>query len=69
MDAAELAALRASGALAETRLTPPPAVGSPAARRATSSPFAGPDAIARAPRVPAAAPTPCRVTLPPPTSS
>jgi len=44
MDDAELAALGASGALAETRLTPPPAVGSPAARRVTTSPFAGPHA-------------------------
>ncbi len=59
MDAADLAALRASGALAETRLTPPPAVGSPAARRATASPFAGPDAASPAPRAPrAAAPAP-----------
>ncbi|HEY4225154.1 MAG TPA: FHA domain-containing protein [Pseudolysinimonas sp.] len=58
MDADELAALRASGALAETRLTPPPAVGSPAARRATASPFAGPDAASRPARAehPVAAP-------------
>jgi len=59
MDAAELAALRASGALAETRLTPPPAVGSPAARREASSPFAAPEVAARVPRAPAvAAPAP-----------
>jgi hypothetical protein len=50
MDAAELDALRASGALAETRLTPPPAVGSPAARRAVESPFAAKDAAPRAAR-------------------
>jgi len=56
VDDAELAALRASGALAETRLTPPPAVGSPAARRVATSPFAAPDAAARAPRAPTAAP-------------
>jgi len=59
MDAAELAALRASGALAETRLTPPPAVGSPVARRATASPFAAPDAASPAPRA-------SRATTPPP---
>jgi hypothetical protein len=52
VDAAELDALRATGALAETRLTPPPAVGSPAARRATASPFAAPDAAPRVPRTP-----------------
>jgi hypothetical protein len=63
VDAAELAALRASGALAETRLTPPPAVGSPAALRATASPFAAPDAASRAPRTPppATAPAPAAV--------
>jgi hypothetical protein len=55
MDDAELAALRARGALAETRLTPPPAVGSPAARRVTSSPFAASADAPRAPRAPAAA--------------
>jgi hypothetical protein len=55
VDAAELAELRASGALAETRLTPPPAVGSPGARRVTASPFAAPDAASRAPRASRAA--------------
>jgi len=55
MDAVELAALRASGALAETRSTPPPAVGSPAARREAKSPFAGPDAASRPARAPAVA--------------
>jgi hypothetical protein len=60
MDEAELTALRSSGALAETRLTPPPAVGSPAARRVTASPFAAPAAAAsaRSPRKPSPAPTP-----------
>lgn len=60
VDAAHLAALRASGALAETRLTPPPAVGSPAARRVTASPFAAPVASspARSPRTPSPAPIP-----------
>ncbi|MBW8816665.1 MAG: FHA domain-containing protein [Streptomyces sp.] len=47
---------------AETRLTPPPAVGSPAARRVTSSPFAAADAGGRATREPAAAPTPAAPT-------
>jgi hypothetical protein len=51
MNESELAALRGSGALAETRVTPPPAVGSPAARRApAASAFAAPDAAPRAPR-------------------
>lgn len=60
MDDAEFAALRASGTLAETRRTPPPAVGSPAARRTPSTPsFSAPDAAshpARQPRTPATAP-------------
>jgi len=60
VDTADHAALRASGALAETRLTPPPAVGSPAARRVAESPFAAPAAAtpARPPRAPAPAPMP-----------
>jgi len=62
-DTADHAALRASGALAETRLTPPPAVGSPEARRLAASPFAAPAAPAaasppRPPRAPAPAPIP-----------
>jgi hypothetical protein len=58
-----------SGALAETRLTPPPAVGSPAARRETSSPFAAPDPVARAPRAPAASPAPSAAAASAPVSN
>ena len=58
MDPIELAELRSSGSLAETRVTPPPAVGCPAARRATASPFAAPDAAARAARPPQPSPAP-----------
>jgi hypothetical protein len=67
MDDAELAALRASGALAETRRTPPPAVGSAAARRTPSTPtFSAPDAASRSPREsrPAAASTPVASPIP-----
>jgi hypothetical protein len=66
MDDAELTRLRDSGALAETRLTPPPAVGSPGARRSPTAPtFSAPDAAphpARDPR-PAATPTPLASNL------
>jgi hypothetical protein len=62
MDDAEFAALRASGALAETRLTPPPAVGSPAARRSPATPsFSAPDAAPRPARGPRVAATPAPV--------
>jgi hypothetical protein len=58
MDDAELARLRDSGALAETRITPPPAVGSPAARRSPVAPsFSSPDAAPRPTRQPRVAAT------------
>ena len=59
MDDAELAHLRDSGALAETRMTPPPAVGSSAARRSPITPsFTAPDAAPRPARQPRVAATP-----------
>jgi hypothetical protein len=62
VDDVELARLRSSGALAETRVTPPPAVGSPAARRAPVTPtFMAPDAAPHPARSPRVAPAP--VTL------
>ncbi|MDP9026136.1 MAG: FHA domain-containing protein [Actinomycetota bacterium] len=62
MDDAELAALRASGAFAQTRITPPPAVGSAGARRTpAASAFAAPAATAHAPRG-AATPAPTAST-------
>ena len=65
MDDAELSRLRDAGALAETRRTPPPAVGSPAARRTPSLPaFSAPDAASqpsRAPRETRVSPAPTPV--------
>ena len=59
MDDAELSRLRDSGALADTRTTPPPAVGSPAARRNPVTPsFSAPDATPHAARQPRVAATP-----------
>lgn len=59
MDDSELTRLRESGALAETRITPPPAVGSPAARRSPITPsFSAPDAAPRPARQARVAATP-----------